>query len=135
MTKAIHSNHGKLKFVTLHPAAFLFAAQIILLVVYAIPDDLEASNAILSALSILILVLAVWVVNGSWADLLQALLYFYTAGALITYMMSDTQVTTDELFAIGATFTLLAWVLPMPTSPARHSSRVVMSVRSSRVWS
>jgi hypothetical protein len=36
-------------------------------------------------------------------------LYFYTAGSLIAYMMEDTRVTADELFAAGATFTLLAW--------------------------
>jgi hypothetical protein len=40
---------------------------------------------------------------------LEALLYFYAAGALIAYMMSDHRVTSDELFAAGATFTLLAW--------------------------
>jgi hypothetical protein len=40
---------------------------------------------------------------------LEALLYFYAAGALIAYMMSDHQVTSDELYAAGATFTLLAW--------------------------
>jgi len=40
---------------------------------------------------------------------LEALLYFYAAGALIGYMMSDHRVTSDELYAAGATFTLLAW--------------------------
>ena len=40
---------------------------------------------------------------------LEALVYFYAAGALIAYMMSDHRVTADELFAAGATFTLLAW--------------------------
>ncbi|WP_207765941.1 ion channel [Solimonas fluminis] len=43
------------------------------------------------------------------ASLLEALLYFYAAGALILYMMNDNRVTADELFAAGATFTLLAW--------------------------
>ncbi len=40
---------------------------------------------------------------------LEALLYFYAAGGLIAYMMSDHIVSADELFAAGATFTLLAW--------------------------
>ena len=44
-----------------------------------------------------------------WASLLEAALYFYTAGSLIAYMLGDHQVTTDELFAAGATFTLIAW--------------------------
>ena len=44
-----------------------------------------------------------------WMALLEALLYLYAAGGLIAYMMSDHRVTRDELFAAGATFTLLAW--------------------------
>ncbi|HEY1075536.1 MAG TPA: ion channel [Fontimonas sp.] len=40
---------------------------------------------------------------------LEALLYLYTAASLIAYMMADQRVTSDELFAAGATFTLLAW--------------------------
>jgi hypothetical protein len=44
-----------------------------------------------------------------WSSLLEAALYFYTAGSLIAYMMGDHRVTRDELFAAGATFTLLAW--------------------------
>jgi hypothetical protein len=39
----------------------------------------------------------------------EALLYFYAAGAMIAYMLGDQRVTRDELFAIGATFTLVAW--------------------------
>lgn len=44
-----------------------------------------------------------------WASMLEAALYFYAAGSLIAYMLHDHLVTTDELFASGATFTLLAW--------------------------
>ncbi|KGQ18275.1 putative transmembrane ion channel [Lysobacter dokdonensis DS-58] len=40
---------------------------------------------------------------------LEALLYFYAAAGLIAYMMRDVRVTADELFAAGATFTLIAW--------------------------
>jgi hypothetical protein len=43
------------------------------------------------------------------SSLLEAALYFYTAGSLIAYMMQDHRVTPDELFAAGATFTLIAW--------------------------
>jgi hypothetical protein len=45
----------------------------------------------------------------AWSSALEALFYFYAAGSLIAYMMGDRQATTDELFAAGATFTLLAW--------------------------
>ena len=40
---------------------------------------------------------------------LEATFYFYATGSLITYMLQDWVATTDELFAAGATFTLLAW--------------------------
>jgi hypothetical protein len=40
---------------------------------------------------------------------LAALFYFYATGSLIAYMVQDLVATTDELFAAGATFTLLAW--------------------------
>ena len=35
----------------------------------------------------------------------EAVLYFYAAGALIAYMLADHEITRDELFAVGATFT------------------------------
>jgi hypothetical protein len=43
------------------------------------------------------------------SSLLEAVLYFYAAGSMVAYMLKDYRVTTDELFAAGATFTLLAW--------------------------
>lgn len=44
-----------------------------------------------------------------WVSALEAAFYFYAAFSLIAYMMEDYKATTDELFAAGATFTLLAW--------------------------
>jgi len=44
-----------------------------------------------------------------YSSAFEALLYFYAAGALITYVLEDHVVTRDELFAVGATFTLVAW--------------------------
>ena len=40
---------------------------------------------------------------------MEAAFYFYATGSLIAYMIQDHVVTTDEFFAAGATFTLLAW--------------------------
>jgi hypothetical protein len=40
---------------------------------------------------------------------LEAAFYFYAAGSLIAYMLQDWNVASDEIFAAGATFTLLAW--------------------------
>lgn len=44
-----------------------------------------------------------------FSALLESALYFYAAYSLISYMLHDHVVTTDELFAAGATFTLLGW--------------------------
>ena len=44
-----------------------------------------------------------------WTAALESLFYFYAAGSLIAYMLQDWVATTDELFAAGATFTLLVW--------------------------
>ncbi|MGH7845827.1 MAG: ion channel [Candidatus Binatia bacterium] len=123
-----------------HPSAFLLAAQLLSLVLYAAFDGVHSGRALLGAFGVVVLALAVWVVNRSpainwiaWAlaapafvvsllsalfvnptllvssSLLEAALYFYTAGSLIAYMMQDYRVTADELFAAGATFTLIAW--------------------------
>ncbi len=40
---------------------------------------------------------------------LHALFYFWATVSLLGYMLSDRKVTTDELFAVGAAFTLVAW--------------------------
>ena len=58
--------------------------------------------------------LIVQAVTGSdallpYSSALEAILYFYAAGALIAYMLADREITRDELFAVGATFTLVAW--------------------------
>jgi ion channel len=44
-----------------------------------------------------------------YSSAIEAVLYFYAAGALIAYMLADHEITRDELFAVGATFTLVAW--------------------------
>ena len=44
-----------------------------------------------------------------YSSAFEAVLYFYAAGALIVYVLEDHVVTRDELFAVGATFTLVAW--------------------------
>lgn len=125
---------------SIHPSAFLLAAQLLFMVLEAAFDGLAGDRALLSAFSIIVLMLRVWVVNRSpavnwiawvlavpafglsllsafidnttllfWLSILEAALYFYAAVSLIAYMMGDYRVTTDELFAAGATFTLLAW--------------------------
>lgn len=123
-----------------HPSAFLLAAQLLSLVLYAVLDGSSSGRALLGAFGVLVLALVVWVIDRSpalnwiawvlvapaivlsllsilfanptlliWSALLEAALYFYAAGGMVAYMMKDYRVTTDELFAAGATFTLLAW--------------------------
>ena len=123
-----------------HPSAFLLAAQLLSLVLYAALGENSSGRVLLGVVGVLILALVVWVIDRSpaltwiaWvlvapaivlsllsiffansifmigASLLEAVLYFYAAGSMVAYMMKDYRVTTDELFAAGATFTLLAW--------------------------
>jgi hypothetical protein len=44
-----------------------------------------------------------------YSSALEAVLYLYAAYALIRYMLADHIITRDELYAVGATFTLVAW--------------------------
>jgi len=49
------------------------------------------------------------VVMDAASGVLHAVFYFWAAASLMVYMLADRTVTTDELFAVGATFTLVAW--------------------------
>jgi Ion channel len=44
-----------------------------------------------------------------YSSAFESALYFYAAGALLFYMLEDHEITRDELYAVGATFTLVAW--------------------------
>jgi hypothetical protein len=44
-----------------------------------------------------------------YSSALEAPLYLYAGYALIRYMLADHEITRDELYAVGATFTLVAW--------------------------
>ena len=69
--------------------------------------------SILLALPATVLLLIQAIANSDdllpYSSALEALLYFYAAGALMAYMLADHEITKDELFAVGATFTLVAW--------------------------
>lgn len=43
------------------------------------------------------------------SSVLHAVFYFYTSAALLRYMFLDRFITRDELWATGATFTVVAW--------------------------
>ncbi|HEU5253271.1 MAG TPA: potassium channel family protein [Solirubrobacterales bacterium] len=44
-----------------------------------------------------------------YSSAFESALYFYAGGALLFYMLEDHEITRDELYAVGATFTLVAW--------------------------
>jgi hypothetical protein len=45
-----------------------------------------------------------------WSALFHAAFYGYTAYGLIRYLFDDTWVTRDEIFAVGANFTVVSWM-------------------------
>ena len=63
--------------------------------------------------AVLMTVLEAVLPGEDWVTLTSALLhapfYFYVAYSTIRYLFHDDRVTTDELFAIGAAFTVVAW--------------------------
>jgi hypothetical protein len=44
-----------------------------------------------------------------YSSAIEAVLYFYAAYTLIRYLLADHEITRDEVWAVGATFTLVAW--------------------------
>src|SRR5688572_19114546 len=122
-----------------HPSAFLLAAQLLSLVVFPLLDGTEgrvifgAFGVLVLVLAVWVVNRTpavswiAWLLAGPacvlslmsvlysseallmWSSVFEAAMYFYAAASLTIYMMSDHKVTTDELFAAGATFTLLAW--------------------------
>ncbi|MDF3036694.1 MAG: Ion channel [Paucimonas sp.] len=74
-----------------------------------------------------------------WSSAVEAFFYFYAAGSLIAYMTEDNVATSDELFAAGATFTLIAWgfthvfVLIQALHPGTFAAAV--NAADPRTWS
>jgi hypothetical protein len=73
-----------------------------------------------------------------YSSALEAVLYFYAAGALITYMLADHVITRDELFAVGATFTLVAWAFAYAYTVCQaiepHSFTAAVDPNDERSW-
>lgn len=122
-----------------HPSAALFALQLLAIVIYPFMEGDELARALFETVAILLLALVVRSISSRWivwsavviaiaagvlsildalspnrelvivGGLLHAFLYIATAGSLLRYMLEDQRVTVDELFAVGATFTVVAW--------------------------
>jgi hypothetical protein len=89
------------------------------------------------------ILLLIQAVTGSdtllpYSSVLEAVLYFYAAGALIAYMLADHEITRDELFAVGATFTLVAWAFAYTYTVCQaiepHSFTAAVDPGDERSW-
>jgi hypothetical protein len=73
-----------------------------------------------------------------YSSAIEAPLYLYAGGALIAYMLADHRITRDELYAVGATFTLVAWafahayVVCQAIEPGSFTAAV--DAKSDRSW-
>jgi hypothetical protein len=92
-----------------------FALLVLVIAVMAVRMT-PALNWVSALLGLPVVVLTIWeaVAPGTeqvvlWSSVFHAAFYFYTAFALIRYMFEDHVVSTDELYATGATFTVVAW--------------------------
>ncbi|HEY8606107.1 MAG TPA: ion channel [Noviherbaspirillum sp.] len=126
-----------------HVAFNLFGIVVLNLTVYMVrrtPGLAWISASIAVPVTVLLLLQMVFSLPQlvPWSAGLEALFYFYAAGSLVAYMMGDRRATTDELFAAGATFTLLAWafthlfVLIQALQPGTFAAAV--NPEAARTW-
>ena len=122
-----------------NPNATLLAVQLLSILIFPFLDgDASAlGRSLFSLLGLLVLVLAIRALNATpmftwvgivlliltvadgvlgwtqplhvWSDVLHILFYGYTTISLIVYMFRDDKVTNDEVFAVGAWFTVAVW--------------------------
>jgi hypothetical protein len=96
-------------------ALSLFSLVVLVLAVRAVratPALLWVSVLLGGPVLILTILEAIDPSNGAvvfWSSALHAAFYAYTSFALIRYMFLDRFITIDELWATGATFTVVAW--------------------------
>jgi hypothetical protein len=85
--------------------------SLVVLAVRSAPGLTWIGNALGGPAAVLLIVQAVTSSDTllPYSSAFEAVLYFYAAGALIAYMLADHVITRDELYAVGATFTLVAW--------------------------
>lgn len=91
-----------------------FGALVLALAVWAVPGQ-PWRTRLAVVLGVTAITLSIWDAATDSPVLLaasgafHALFYFWAATSLMVYMLADVEITVDELFAVGATFTLLAW--------------------------
>jgi hypothetical protein len=93
-------------------AISMVAVGLALWVVRSTPA-LTAIAVVFGAPALLMTVVEAILPGEDWVTLASALLhapfYFFVSYSLIRYLFHDDRVTTDELYAIGAAFTVVAW--------------------------
>ncbi len=96
-------------------ALSLFSLVVLVLAVRAVratPALLWVSVLLGGPVVVLTILEAIYPSNAAivfWSSALHAAFYAYTSFALIRYMFVDRFITHDELWATGATFTVVAW--------------------------
>jgi hypothetical protein len=148
------------------PSAILFAVQLAGLLLYPFMEGNDLRRALFSVFGIAVLGLVLLAVRSSpaltsialvlgvpatallliqavttsddllpWSSALEAPLYFY---ALIRYMFEDHEITRDELWAVGATFTLVAWAFAYTFTVCQaiepHSFTAAVDPQRDRSW-
>ena len=94
----------------------LFGVGVLLVAVYAVRATPALTwVAVLLGAPVVVLTITEGFVPGNeqvrlWSALFHAAFYGYTAYGLIRYLFDDTFVTRDEIFAVGANFTVVSWM-------------------------
>ena len=122
----------------------IFSVVVLGLAVYAVRIT-PALTWVALVLGLPMVVLTVW--EGFTPDnhavaltsaILHAAFYFYTGIALLRYMFADDVITTDELYATGATFTVVAWAFAYVYAATQliwpHSFTAAVHAADPRSW-
>jgi hypothetical protein len=113
---------------------------LVLLAVRGSPVLLWIGIALAVPATALLVIQAVTTSNSlqPWSAAFEAPLYFYAGYALIRYMLADHEITRDELFAVGATFTLVAWAFAYTFTVCQaiepHSFTAAVDPQGERTW-
>src|SRR5688572_16470031 len=93
----------------------VFGVLVLAVAVYAVRSTPALTwVAVVLGLPVVILTILEAVYPGQqqislWSAVLHAMFYGYTAYGLVRYLFDDSWVTRDEIFAVGANFTVVAW--------------------------
>ena len=94
----------------------VFSVVVLAVAVYAVRSTPALTwVAVLLGVPVVLLTIAEGLVGDHdqvtlWSALFHAAFYGYTAYGLIRYLFDDTWVTRDEIFAVGANFTVVSWM-------------------------